>query len=182
MKALACFAAVAIATTAYAQTPKPISEAEYSRRVTAIAEELFNSEKKAAERWRSDARASEPGTDAGDAVDNVLYEDVISLLDDALNADPRNTHAHLMAAEVLRAKAREGEGAYDICYLVDARDQANAVIEGAARATAADFKRAKELVADIAHIPAGEIDGKESDCHDQDDDASAGSATVAEAH
>ncbi len=99
------------------------SQAETSRQLTASAEELLRIEKRIA---------------AENDLDSVLYEDVLSLLDSAIEADPDNLHAHALAASVLLLKSDDGDGTFDVCVLLDARDEANQVLAHSSRASAAD--------------------------------------------
>ncbi len=61
--------------------------ATLSQRLTTAAEELLRIEKKIA------------GSHEG--LDPVLYEDVLTLLDKAIEVDPQNLHAHARVGEVL---------------------------------------------------------------------------------
>lgn len=179
MRRLAIGVMVAAALPLAAQEPKGISDAEYSRRLTAAAEDLLAAERKVADRWREAAQAASPDTEAGQDVANKMYEDVISLLDEALNADPQNLHAHRVAADVLLVKSDTGNGKFDVCYLLDARDQAGYVLDHASHAAAPDLARAKTVVKTIATIPPSAISGKESDCDDQEEDMQSGGGTIA---
>jgi hypothetical protein len=97
------------------------SDADLSRRLTSEAEELLKLEKKVA--------AAENGLDA------VLYEDVLALLDAALHASPQNLHARVVSSDVLLLKAKDSDGTYDVCTLLDARDEAEFVTSRASRAS-----------------------------------------------
>ena len=90
-----------------------IAATTLSQRLTAEAEELLKIEKKIA---------------ASHGLDSVMYEDVLTLLDDAIEADSHNLHAHARAGEVLLLKSNLGDGTFDICTILDARDEAGYVL------------------------------------------------------
>ena len=69
---------------------------EISRNLTAAAEELLKIEKKIA--------ASNEG------LTSLLYEDVLSLLNEAIAEDRNNLHAHARASEVLLLRSDQGDG------------------------------------------------------------------------
>jgi len=126
------------------------TQAETSRQLTASAEELLKIEKRV---------AAENDLDEG-----VLYEDVLSLLDAAIDADPENLHAHALEAGVLLLKSDNGDGTYDICYLLDARDEANRVLARGAKASAADNGAARAVLQAIGRIPPSAIPDPPSSC------------------
>jgi hypothetical protein len=160
MKRLLAF--LLLATPAFAQAP--ISDAELSRRLTAAAEQLLAAEKKAALAWKAAAQASQPETDAGEGVDRALYDDVLAMLDSALDVDPKNLHARAVAADVLLTKAYEGEGTYDVCFLLDARADASFVITHASKSAAGDLAAAQRVIRSIESIPKDEIPDPPSSC------------------
>jgi hypothetical protein len=154
----------------------PVDAAELSRRITAIAADLFEAEKKAAERWSKTETEAEPEGEVADEVESVLYEDVIRMLDSAVEVDPNNMRAHALLAEVLLRKAYEGQGVYGVCSLLDARDEAEWVISHAGHASAADLKKARDLVKQIKAIPKEAIPDPPSSCGDEEKQG--GSVTV----
>lgn len=128
----------------------PRMDADLSRRLTAAAEELLRVEKKIA------------GTEAG--LDALLYDDVLSLLDAAVDANPQNIHAHARTAEVLLLKSDNGDGTFDICYLLDARDEADLVLNHASRGEPSDAAIARGVLRAIEKIPADAIPDPPSSC------------------
>lgn len=133
-----------------------ISDADMSRRLTKAAEDLLAAERKAAAVWRE---AGQP--------DNQLYEDVLAMLDTALDFDPKNLHARAVAADLLLAKAYDGE-VYDVCFLLDARADAGFVVTHASRAAAADLATAQRVLRSIEAIPKDEIPDPPSSCDEED--------------
>ena len=123
---------------------------ELSRRLTSAAEELLRVEKRIA--------GSRSGLDA------ILYEDVLSLLDEAIDADPQNLHAHARAGEVLLLKANRGDGTFDVCFLLDARDEADLVLKHVCEA--ADSAIARGVLRGIERIPPDAIPDPPSSCDD----------------
>jgi hypothetical protein len=156
-----------IAAPAFAQSAA-ISDAELSRRITVAAEELLAAEKKAAKAWKSAAQSAEPETDAGAGVDRTMYEDVLAMLDAAIDVDPKNLHARAVCADLLLTKAYEGEGTYDVCFLLDARADASFVITHASRAKPGDLATARRVIHSIEAIPKDEIPDPPSSCDDED--------------
>lgn len=134
-----------------------------SQKLTAAADALFAAEQKAAAVWR------ESGSDE---VDAVFYEDVLSLLDAAIGANPDNLHAHALSAKILLLKAYEGEGLYDVCTLLDARDDAEYVTTHASSASDADLSTARGILKQIRSIPSSAIPDPPSACGDEDDNDS----------
>ena len=123
---------------------------ELSTRLTAAAEEVLRIEKKiAAQR---------------DGLDSILYEDVLSLLDEAIDVDPHNIHAHARAGEVLLLKSNQGDGTFDICALLDARDEADFVLTHGG--DVADQAIARGVLRGIERIPADAIPDPPSSCGD----------------
>ena len=135
-----------------------------SEKLTAAAENLFAAEQKAAAAWR-DAAPDE-------AVDATMYEDVLSLLDAAIRANPDNLHAYAFASQVLFVKADQNDGTYDICALLDARDDAEYVTARAGSATAPDLAAARGILKQIRRIPPSAIPDPPSSCGDDDHDHS----------
>lgn len=125
-----------------------------SRQLTASAEALLQVEKQ---------------MDVGSDLQAKLYEDVLTLLNSAIDADPGNAHAHALSAGVLLLKSSNGDGTYDVCYLLDAKDEANEVLTHAARGTASDLAAAKAVLTKIARIPASAIPDSASNCDDRDE-------------
>ncbi len=125
---------------------------ELSHRLTVAAESLLAIEKKIA--------ASD------DDLDSVLYEDVLSLLDKAIEADPQNLHAHARAAEVLLLKSNQGDGTFEVCTLLDARDEANLVL--AQGGEPADLAIARGVLRTIERIPPEAIPDLPSSCNDEE--------------
>jgi hypothetical protein len=131
-----------------------------SQRLTAAAEELLKIEKKIAGTYDLDA---------------LLYEDVLTLLDEALDADPKNLHAHARAGEVLLLKSNQGDGTFDICSLLDARDEADLVLSHGA--STADQTLARTVLKAIDAIPADAIPDPPSSCGDDDEGRRHGTKT-----
>jgi hypothetical protein len=126
---------------------------ELSRKLTSAAEELLRVEQKIA--------GSRPGLDA------ILYEDVLSLLDEAIGADPQNFHAHARAGEVLLLKANQGDGTFDVCFLLDAREEAELVLKRGGEA--ADVVIARGVLRAIERIPPDAIPDPPSSCDDSEE-------------
>jgi hypothetical protein len=145
-----------------------ISNTELSRRITAAAEELFTVERKCSATWRKAEQAAQPGMDIGDSFDSVLYDDVLSLLDAAIVADSENLHAWAVSAQILLLKSWDGES-YDVCLLLDARDDAEHVVAGASRATEEDLAAARDILRQIRRIPPSEIPDPPSSCGENDE-------------
>lgn len=124
-----------------------------SNRLTAAAEQLLECEKKI--------------TTAD--VDSVLFTDVVSLLDVAVETYPQNLHAHALRGELLLHQSYDGEGQYDVCFLLDARSDAEFVISRAARATPADVTIARAVLRGIENIPPDAIPDPPSSCNDEDE-------------
>ena len=126
-----------------------------SRRLTSAAEELLKVEKKVA--------AVEGGLDA------LLYEDVLALLDAALHANPQNLHARVVSSDVLLLKANDGDGTYDVCTLLDARDEAEFVTSRASRASDSDLAAARAVLHSIDSIPPAAVPDPPSSCNEEDE-------------
>jgi hypothetical protein len=139
-----------------------------SRRTTVLAEELFDAEKKTAAKLRTIAEERGQG-DARVALERLLYDDVLNLIDGALLADGKNAHAHSLAAQVLMLKSYDGDGTYDVCTLLDAQDQADAVVANI-KAAPADLQSAHAILHRIETIPRNRINGQEGDCDDASGD------------
>ncbi len=140
--------------------------ADVSRQLTAAADDLFAAEQKASATWRK-ARSN-------DGVDAVLYEDVLALLDAAISADPANLHARTLSAHVLLLKAYEGDGVYDVCRLLDARDDAEYVVNRSSTAAAPDLASARDILRQIRRIPPSAIPDPPSICGEDDHDNATG--------
>ena len=97
---------------------------------------------------------------------------MLSLLDAAIRAKPDNTHAYAFAAHVLLIKSDQGDGTYDICTLLDARDDAEFVTTHASHATEADLTSARNVIRQIRRIPPSAIPDPPSVCGDDDHDHS----------
>ena len=144
-----------------------ISDADLSRRLTSEAEELLRLEKKVA--------AAENGLDA------VLYEDVLALLDAALRANPQNLHARVVSSDVLLLKANDGDGTYDVCTLLDARDEAEFVTSRASRASESDLAAARAVLRSIDSIPPDAVPDPPSSCDEEDERHPGSRASAAKA-
>ena len=146
-------------------TPPPSAALQINRslKLTAAAEKLLEFEKKLE-------------TEAGESLDDVLYTDVLNLLDIAVEADPDNLHARGLRAPLLLHLAYDGE-AYDICYLLDAQEDANLVISRAAKAKPADVTRSRAVLRNIERIPPSAIPDPPSVCDEEDDEGHRGSRT-----
>ena len=105
-------------------------------------------------------------------LESQLYEDVLTLLDGALAADPDNLHAHALSGEVLFAKAKDAEGTYDVCTVLDAEDEADRIIEDADIADPADLVFARDLRKKIKAIPRALMSDDPATCSDQPDQGS----------
>lgn len=138
-----------------AQAILPASDSDLSRRLTSEAEELLRLEKKVA--------ATEKGLDA------VLYEDVLALLDAALHVNPQNLHAHVVSSDALLLKAYDGDGTYDVCTLLDARDEAEFVTSHASRASESDLAAARAVLRSIDSIPPDAVPDPPSSCDEEDE-------------
>lgn len=160
-----------------AATPRrKIDEAELSRQITAAAQELLDAERKAVERWRKAESAYEPDEASGDGVGSLLFEDVISMLDTAAGIDTKNMRPHALLAQVMLLKAYQADSTYDVCSLLDARDEASWIVQHSTDAAPADLKIARDLIRAIKAIPADRIPDPPSACGD--DDRAAGTNTV----
>ncbi|MGZ7039186.1 MAG: hypothetical protein ACXVJO_13520, partial [Thermoanaerobaculia bacterium] len=137
--------------------------ATLSEQLTSAADDLFVAEQKAAAVWRK--------VRAEDGVEAVLYEDVLALLDAAIGADPANFHAHALSARILLLKAYQGDGVYDVCGLLDARDDAEYVADRAGSAPAADLASARDILKQIRRIPPSAIPDPPSSCGEEDHDS-----------
>jgi hypothetical protein len=131
-------------------------EVARSVRLTAAAEQLLEVEKKMV-------------TSAQDRVGDLLFADVLSLLDAAVTSNPANLHARAIRAQVLLLRSYDGEAEYDVCYVVDARTDAEFVVSRAARAAPADVKIAREVLRGIDLIPADAIPDPPSVCEEDDE-------------
>ncbi len=134
--------------------------ATLSQQLTAAAEDLLKVEKKIA--------ASTEGAGA------LLYQDVLSLLDEAIVVDKTNLHAHAQAAEVLMLMSDEGNGTFDVCSLLDARDEAEYVLKHGGEG--GDSELAHRVIRTIKAIPPEAIPDPPSSC-DQDEEQRHGSKT-----
>ena len=132
--------------------------AELSRTLTAAAEDLLKVEKKIA--------ASTEG--AG----SFLYQDVLSLLDEAIDQDKTNLHAHARTAEVLVLMSDEGDGTFDVCTLLEARNEAEYVLKHGSEGADADL--AHKVIRAIQEIPPEAIPNPPSAC-EQDEEHHHGS-------
>ncbi|HYS53001.1 MAG TPA: hypothetical protein VER58_04450 [Thermoanaerobaculia bacterium] len=129
-----------------------IAATTLSQRLTAEAEELLKIERKIA---------------ASHGLDSVMYEDVLTLLDDAIDADPHNLHARARAGEVLLLKSNLGDGTFDVCSLLDARDEADYVLSHGAEA--GDQSIARGVLKAIEAIPTSAIPDPPSSCQGGDE-------------
>jgi hypothetical protein len=129
-----------------------LATATLSQRLTTAAEELLRIEKKIA---------------ATHGLDALLYEDVLTLLDEAIVEDSHNLHAHARAGEVLLLKSKRDDGTFDICSLLDARDEANFVLSHGAEAV--DQAIARGVLRSIDSIPQSAIPDSPSSCGDSDE-------------
>jgi len=118
-----------------------------SQRLTGEAEELLKIEKRIA---------------AVHGIDALMYEDVLTLLDDAIEADSHNLHAHARAGEVLLLKSNQGDGTFDICSVLDARDEAEYVLSHGAEPI--DQSIARGVLKAIDAIPPSAIPEPPSSC------------------
>jgi hypothetical protein len=132
-----------------------LSDAELSLRLAASAEQLLALEKRIAAQY--------------DDLDSILYEDVLSLLDEALSANPQNLHARALSADVLLLKSYEGDGTYDVCTLLDAKSEAQYVVSRSSRAGDADLATARAVLRKIERIPPDAIPDPPSSCNDKNE-------------
>jgi hypothetical protein len=137
-----------------------LAAATLSQQLTAAAEDLLKIEKKIA--------ASTEGSGA------LLYQDVLSLLDEAIDHDKTNLHAHARAAEVLLLMSDDGDGTFDVCTLLDARNEAEYVLKHGGEASDADL--AHKVIRAIQEIPPDAIPDPPSAC-EQDEEHRHGSKT-----
>jgi len=142
---------------------KPVATSS-SAKLTAAAESLYAAERKAASLWRE--------ASPGEAINATLYEDVLALLDAAIRENPDNMHAYAFAAQVLLVKADNDDGTFDICTLLDARDDAEYVTTRAEAASDADVVAARATLKQIKRIPPSAIPDPPSSCGDDDHDES----------
>lgn len=140
-------AAVLIATT---------PDIARSMRLTTAAEQLFEYEKKMV------ASASE-------RIDDLLFSDVLSMLDVAIDTNASNLHARAMRAQVLLLHSYDGVGEYDVCYILEAKADADFIVSRAARASASDVKIARDVLRGIDLIPPDAIPDPPSVCDDEKD-------------
>lgn len=122
--------------------------ATLSQKLTTAAEDLLNLEKKIA--------ASTEGTDA------LLYGDVLALLDEALDKDATNLHARALSGEVLLLQSANDDGTYDVCSLLEARQDAEYVIKH--NGGAGDTALARQVIKAIQAIPPASIPDDPSTC------------------
>jgi hypothetical protein len=122
--------------------------ATLSQRLTAAAEDLLNLEKKIA--------TSTEGADA------LLFGDVLALLDEALVKDPTNLHAYALSGEVLLLQSENEDGTYDVCSILEARQDADYVLKH--NGNAADSQLARQVIKAIQAIPAEAIPEDPSVC------------------
>ena len=128
--------------------------AAQSQSITASAEELLKLEKKIA--------ATNPD------LAPLLYDDVLALLDEAIDIDGSNIHARALAGEVLLLRSDDGDGTYDVCELLDARHEAEYVLKHGGGA--GDAALARNVIRAIEAIPPDAIPDPPSSCdHDEDD-------------
>ena len=137
-----------------------LAAATFSQQLTAAAEELLKVEKKIA--------ASTEGASV------LLYGDVLALLDEAIDEDKNNVRAHAKASEVLLLMSEEGDGTFDVCSLLDARDEAQWVLKHGGEGADADL--AQKVLRTIKAIPPEAIPDSASSC-DSDEDQRHGSKT-----
>ena len=132
-----------------------------SVRLTSAAEQLLDAEKKMA------SASPEP-------ISDLLFADVLSLLDVAVDSNPSNLHAHALRAQTLLLRSRDENDEYDVCYLIEARADATFVVSRASKATAPDVKMARDVLHGLDVIPPDAIPDPPSVC---DDDEQQGSRT-----
>ena len=128
------------------------ASATRSQTLTASAEELLNVEKKIA--------ASDE--DAG----LLLYGDVLALLDEALTEDSTNIHARALSGEVLLLQSENDDGTYDVCSLIEAREDADYVLKH--NGGAGDSAIARNVLKAIQAIPASSIPDDPSTCEGEE--------------
>ena len=132
------------------------TELSRSLKLTAAAEQLFDYEKKMA-------------AGAPERIDDLLFGDVLALLDVAISTNGANLHARAIRSQVLLLRSYDGESSYDVCYIIDAKADANYVVSRAARAAAPDVKIAKDVLRGIDLIPPDAIPDPPSVCDDEDE-------------
>ena len=137
-----------------------LAAATLSQQLTAAADELLKVEKKIA--------ASTEGAAP------LLYGDVLALLDEAIDEDNTNLRAHAKAAEVLLLMSDEGDGTFDVCAVLDARDEAQYVLKHGGEGS--DAELAHKVLRAIKAIPPEAIPDPPSSC-DQDEDQRHGTKT-----
>jgi len=119
-----------------------------SAQLTAAAEELLKVEKQIAA--------------SNDKAGFLLYGDVLALLDEAVSGDATNLHARALLGEVLLLQSENDDGTYDVCSLVEARQDADFVLKH--NGGPADATIARQVIKAIEAIPAGAIPDDPSEC------------------
>ena len=128
-----------------------LAAATLSQQLTAAAEDLLKAEKKIA--------ASTEGAGA------LLFNDVLALLDEALDKDATNLHARALSGEVLLLQSENDDGTYDACSLVEARQDAEYVLKHGGNAS--DAQLARQVMKAIQVIPPEAIPVDPSTCNEE---------------
>ena len=128
-----------------------LAAATLSQQLTAAAEDLLKAEKKIA--------ASTEGVGA------LLFNDVLALLDEALEKDSTNLHARALSGEVLLLQSENDDGTYDACSLVEARQDAEYVLKHGGNAS--DAQLAHQVIKAIQVIPPEAIPEDPSTCNEE---------------
>jgi hypothetical protein len=128
------------------------ASATRSSQLTAAAEQLLKVEKEIAA--------------ANDKAEFLLYGDVLALLDEAVADDATNLHARALSGEVLLLQSENDDGTYDVCSLVEAREDADFVLKH--NGGAADVTIAKQVIKAIQAIPPDAIPDDPSTCEGEE--------------
>ncbi len=127
-----------------------------STRLTAAAEQLLEYEKKMA-------------AASTDSINDLLFTDVLSLLDLAVSSNPANLHARALRSQILLHHSDNGAGEYDVCYLLGAKADADFVVTRTQKAAPADVTMARNVLRGIESIPPDAIPDPPSSCDDEDE-------------
>ena len=130
-----------------------VAAATLSQQLTTAAEELLSVEKKIA--------ASTEGSSA------LLFGDVLALLDEALDQDSTNVHAHALTGEVLLLQSENEDGTYDVCSLLEARKNAEYVLKHSPGEP--DAQLARQVMKAIKAIPPEAVPDDPDSCKGEDE-------------
>jgi hypothetical protein len=137
--------------------PLLAQSADRSKHLTTAAEQLLEFEKKMV-------------ANSAERIDDILFSDVLSLLDVAVSENAGNLHARALRAQTLLHQSDNGGGAYDICYILDAKGDAEFIVTRAQKASPADLVIARRVLSGIEKIPPDAIPDPPSVCDDEDEE------------